>query len=189
MLYLFNNTENKLIFEDVGLEIESHSFFELKKNYPIYYFKGCSLDDALDNLTLLMTLTDQDNPPLVFNILNSEKAKFVLSSEESAFEIHYFDTTNLLANNVQTAIEKIDINKITEAPNDNKLYGRRNKNWIEMEVFSGASPSGNNGDIQFNTDDVFDSSINFNYDKNENKLVVSKCLIRPVNNKVGVWII
>lgn len=110
--YLYNNTTNKLIFNDVGLEIESESYFTISRTLQKAYYSGCSLDDAINNNSLLVTKND-NNPPLEQDILSTTKAKYILSRSDSAFQVHFFDNINLGVNNIQDAIENIITGEIT----------------------------------------------------------------------------
>ena len=191
--FLFNNTPSTLVFPDIGLEIEASGFFEVDQSLQQFYFAGCSIDVALDTEELLMATSSANTPPLEADRLSPFRAKYLLDKEASAFEIHYLDDkTELGASNLQEAMEKLYESAgggVEEAPSDNKLYGRRNKEWLEVEVFGGAKPAGTEGAIQINTEGAFDSSPDFNYSKPENSLKVANLLIRPAGNKVGVWVL
>lgn len=108
MFYLFNNTDQMAIFNDVGLEIGPFDYFEINQMLHQSYFDGCSIDLSLDSGDLLLTKSDLNNPPLEEDIKSVFKAKYILSRRDSAFEIHYMDDdTNIGADNVQEAIENL----------------------------------------------------------------------------------
>jgi hypothetical protein len=44
---------------------------------------------------------------------------------------------------------------IEEAPVDDKLYGRKNNNWLNIDTATGSTPGGGNKTIQFNNENIF----------------------------------
>ncbi len=78
---------------------------------------------------------------------------------------------------------------IPEAPSDGKLYGRRNSTWLDIDLSTGSSAAGNEGNVQFNEDDLFSADPDFNYNKSEKQLTVSGIFIKPEGDKVGLWVL
>lgn len=194
MYFIYNQLSTIIVFNDIGLIIPANDFFELDNSVIDSFEEGSELDQALLASEIVLCTSNAQNPPASSTILTTYQARYILKRKESAFEIAYDDAeTQIGAINLQEAIEiLVDTGGgtgIEEAPIDGELYGRRNAEWLSIDIAAGATPGGAGGDVQFNTEDVFDASSNFNYDKDINALKVSKLFVMPVGNKVGLWVL
>jgi hypothetical protein len=139
-LYIYNTTLATLAFEDVGLEIPSHNYFEVSKPDDLekLYYSGSELFTAIESGDCTFVSNGDNYPPIEEDIISNEEAQTILSPTTLASYIVYDDTeTYLLANNVQAAIK--NLKDIVDTVSNTKTFdgGTSNSTYLIEDTLSG----------------------------------------------------
>ena len=102
--FIYNNTTNDIYLNTINILLPAKTFFLLDNHTRKLYYSGTNLDTLITNEEILICKTNINNPPLEEDIYSPTKGLYILSTIDSAFEIHFFDPTNNI-NNTQDAID------------------------------------------------------------------------------------